>query len=274
MIKKHRNRNDYYYAGDGLWVRDFTKKSVPATDINNLIPESDMPTLMDNESVNHTRMLQQIDTENLRHDKIAIVNNGYGYDDSLIKLLPNDVIIMGVHDVLKLWNNSRRLNYYIVNNPYEECMTYLPKHQRWARCIASIRTNHEFIKKYNGLTYVYSPVSDGVYSGLKSDADFFIDDYRNAICAAISLSYQFDVKKLLLMWSDDIYDKAREGAEKLEENLWVYPQQKKSHNLIEANLYWLKKAGVKIGHHGEGLKYKNAAYISGDDMDEFFADDK
>jgi hypothetical protein len=264
LIKKHKNRNTYYYAGNGLWVRDFTKKSQPI-DINNLITEKDMIIMMNNESTNHTKMLQNIDTEDFSHQDIVIVNNGYGFNNKKLQL-DDKITIIGVHDILKLWNIQRRLNYYVVNDPYE-CLNYLPNHQKWSKCIASIRTNADFIEKYKGLIYTYTPTPDANYSGLKLDNDYFIDDYRNAICAAIGLSYKFNVKKLLLLYCDEAYDKYRPGTEQVN-GLWIYPQQKIAHNLIDASLYWLRAAGIKTGYHGKGPEYKNAAYI--EDISNFF----
>src|ERR1019366_5912452 len=92
-IKHHRNKNDYYYAGNGLWARNFAKKSVRPIDINNLIPESDMPIMLENETANHSTMLQRVDTESFSHQKIAIVSDGYKFNETqkLLEKLPSDV---------------------------------------------------------------------------------------------------------------------------------------------------------------------------------------
>lgn len=274
MIKNHRNKNEYYYAGDGLWVRNFTKKSVIPVDINDLIPQSDMMIMLTNENNNYNKMLQHIDTESLQHKKIVIVSNGYKFQErhKLLESLPGDVTIIGVGETLGLWASTSKMQYYVVNNPYEDCLHMLPKQQRvFPRCIASMRTNTGFIERFNGIVYTYSPVNALSYSGQKAEADYFIDDYRNPICAAVGLAYRFGVQKLLLLCCDDVYKEHRPATEKLDNGLWMYPQQKIAHNLIDGSLYWLKNSNVKMGYCSEGPEYKNATYIGEGDMVSFFA---
>ena len=92
------------------------------------------------------------------------------------------------------------LNYYVVNNPYQECLYYYPQIVRsWPKCIASIRTNPNFLEVYQGLLYIYSPTNGQGFSGVQIDTPYSIDDYRNPVCAAINLSYKFKVKKLLFI---------------------------------------------------------------------------
>jgi hypothetical protein len=272
MIKKHKNRNEYYYAGNGLWVRNFTKKLAKELDINNLISENDTIAIMANEAANRVKMLQNIDTESFSYEKIAIISDGYKFNEEqdILAQLPNDVIIIGVHNTINLWNNSRRMNYYVVNNPYQECLRYYcPQPKVFPRYIASLRTNPEFLEGCKNIIYTYSPVNDEYYSGLRSDAEYYIDDYRNAICAAVGLSYHFNVKKLALLWCDDVFTEGRAGAEQLPNGLWLYPQQRVAHNLIDANLYWLKKM-VNIGYMGS-VNFNNGVYIKKDSLASFFS---
>lgn len=274
MIKNHRNKNDYYYAGSGLWVRNFAKKTVHAIDINNLINEPDMVVMLDNETQNHSKMLQRIDTESFVHQKVVIVSDGFKFNKSqqLIEKLPGDVTIIGVNEVLRQWKNNRKMGYYVVNNPYSECMELLSeKSNIFPTLLASIRTCPEFIDKFNGLTYTYNPTVDNYYGGQKSESDYFIDDYRNPICASIILSYKFNVKKLMLLFCDNALGEHRAASEEIQNGLWLYPQQRVSHNLIDANLYWLKKLGIKIGYYSHGPEYKNATYIEEGDIANFFA---
>jgi hypothetical protein len=275
MIKKHRNKNEYYLAGGGLWVRNFTKKNILPIDINSLIPDHDMKLMLHNETENRFKMLQRIDTESFSHPKIAIVGDGYGFEQgqSLLERLPPDVTVIGVNETLRRWANNQKMHYYVVNDPYDTCMHLLPKNQRvWPRCIASTRTNPDFISRFNGIVYEYSPVTDKNYSGLSSEAEYFVDDYRNAACAAVGLAYKFNVNKLLLFWCCDVFDHERAGAEKLPNNAWIYPQQKTAHQLVDGNLYWLRTREIKVGHHSKGPEYKNAAYISEGDLARFFAE--
>lgn len=273
MIKNHRNKNDYYYAGSGLWVRNFTKKLTSPIDINDLIPQADMMTMLGNENSNHSKMLQRIDTESFNHNKIVIVSDGYKFEEKhkLLEKLPNDVTIIGVSETLVKWESARKMQYYVVNNPFEDCLQLLPKQQKiFPKCIASMRTNPEFTERFNGIVYSYSPTTTINYCGQRSEADYFIDDYRNPICAAIGLSYRFNVQKLLLFCCDDVYNEYRPATEKLNNGLWIYPQQKVAHDLIDGNLYWLKKANINIGYNSDGPEYKHAEYIKEGDIIKFF----
>jgi hypothetical protein len=272
-VKKHRNKNEYYYAGNNLWVRNFTKKSVSAIDINNLIPEVDMPIMLGNETINHSKMIQHIETESITHEKIVIVSDGYKFNEKqkLLEQLPNDVIVIGVHETLNKWANNKKMNYYVVNNPYPECVQLLSGQQRvFPILVTSMRTCPEFIEKFKNLIYGYSPTTDCFYSGQKSESDYFIDDYRNPICAAIAIAYRFSVKRLMLFCCDNVFNEQRPAMEKLPNGLWIYPQQQIAHNLIDGNLYWLKLSGVKTSYHSQGPDYKNAEYIGEDKLSGFF----
>lgn len=144
-IKKHPTKNEYIYAGSGLWVRNFTNEIVRPYDINDsLIQEKDLKLLLENELENNREIFQKIDSEDIAHEKILIVSDGYDFakKQKLLELLPKDVIVIGVNGTLQDWNCNRRMNYYVVNNPYKECMDYFPKFPKTSpRVIASTRTN-------------------------------------------------------------------------------------------------------------------------------------
>ena len=274
-IKKHKNKNDYALSKSGHWVRDFTKPLVKGIDINNLIPFSDMETMLQNEMKNQERLTQKIESEEFSHPKIVIVGDGYKFDEAqeILKTLPEDVIVIGVNGAFARWGNTRRMNYYVVNNPYSDSMTYFPSSLKaWPRCITSSRTYPGFLEAYKGLMYMYAPVRDEVYSGINSDLEAFVDDYRNPVCAAISLAFRFKVKKLLLLSLLEMYEQERPAAEKVKGNLWIYPQQRMAHSLIDVNLYWLQKAKIDIGYNDSGLDYEFATYIPADKVKRFFND--
>jgi hypothetical protein len=143
----------------------------------------------------------------------------------------------------------------------------------WPKCIASTRTNAHFLEVYKGLLYTYSPTSGEVYSGPYTEENsVLIDDYRNAICAAVVLSYKFKVKKLALMSTLEMYTKERPGMDKVKDDLWVYPQQKVAHDLVDANLYWMQKAKINVAYTNSGLDYEFATYINVADLKRFFND--
>lgn len=276
-IKKHSNKNDYLLSESGIWVRNFHKNNVPYTDINKITKSNEYSMLLENEIINNKNRYAWIDSEDFQHDKVAIVSDGYNFSEIHKKLgkLPKDVAIIAVNGALVNWKfKERNPTYYVVNNPYPQCMYYMPK-TAFPRCIASTRTYHEFLSRYKGIKYRYMPVSEEGYSGPKSnETNYRIDDYRNPICAAIGLSYQFDAKKILLVCCDDVFDIERPGSEKLPNGLYQYPQQRISHDLIGGNLFWLKiaKPDLSVGNASAGLEYKLAAYIEGDGIEVFFED--
>ena len=187
------------------------------------------------------------------------------------KVFRNDVIIIGTNDTLREWHIRKIMHYYIANNPYPDCMYLIPQNPViFPKLIASTRTHPGFIDKMQTLTYVYAPTPDAHYSGIKSEANYFIDDYRNPICAAIVLAYHFGVKKLMSFCCDDVYEEKRPSTEQLNNGLWMYPQQKIAHNLIDGNLYWLRSGGINIAHHCCGPEYNNAIYVADDSIVNFF----
>jgi len=75
------------------------------------------------------------------------------------------------------------------------------------------------------------------------------------------------------MCCDDSFEDNRPGAEKLENELYMYPQHHTAHDIIDGNLYWLRNQemiDVEIKDHSCGPKYANAAYIQEEDIYEFF----
>lgn len=272
LIKNHTNKNEYCLSRSGHWIRNFTKSIVKPIDINDITPLEDMKLIIENELKNGLKRYQTL--EHCTHEKIVIIGDGYGFENSVktIEELPSDVIIIGVNKSFAKWESQRRLNYYVVNNPYQECLYYYPQIIRtWPTCIASTRTNAHFLEVYQGLLYTYYPTSGEAYSGpYETNTNNLIDDYRNAICAAIVLAYKFKVKKLALMSTLEMYANERPGAEKVKNDLWVYPQQKIAHNLIDANLYWMQKAKINVGYTNSGLDYEFATYINLADLKRFF----
>lgn len=271
-LKKHRNKNDYVLAKGGIWIRDFTKPMIKAIDINNIISIPDMQIMLRNEMTNHEKLYQKIETEDFTHENIVIIGDGYNHKEkqTLLEALPADVAVIGVNKAFSTWDCSRRLNYYVVNNPYEECLFYYPPAVRsWPKCIASVRTYPDFLKSYRGSVYLYNPVIDEVYSGAKTECNYFVDDYRNSICAGICLAYKFKVKKLLLLSLLDLYESERPGSEQTK-GFWIYPQQKVAQSIIDASLYWLRKAKINVAYNDNGPDYEFASYINDSEVKGYF----
>ena len=283
-IKKHRNKNEYVASSvGGIWVRNMYKENIRPIDINNITSKEDYEIFTENEVSVKRSKLPWFHSDLKVHENIVIVSDGMDFDtkhEVLANLPPRNVSIIAVNGALSGWKlianlspsgNQRRIDYYVVNNPYKECLRFIPtKHRYYPHCIASTRTNKNFIKEYLGNKYIYQPVCNLEYTGVFGSNSQSIDDYRNPICAAIGLASKFKVKKLLLMCCDDTMKEHRPAAEKTHDGYWRYPQQAKSESIIDANLYWLKKTNAEIGYHSSGSKYKNASYIDLEGILNFF----
>ncbi|MEN6293391.1 MAG: hypothetical protein ABFD07_15430, partial [Methanobacterium sp.] len=204
----------------------------------------------------------------------------------ILAKLPKDVCILAVNRALNKWGlfNSktpvefrRTINAFVVNNPYKDAITYLPPNDSkyFPTCVASTRTNYDFLKRYSGDVYCYQPTLEEKF-GLKSSEKYCIDDYRNPICAAIGLAYQMGVQKLMLFCCDDSFKENRHNSVQLPNGLYSYKPLLRSYEIIDANLYWLthqEDVKVEVANYSSGLEYANAAYIKNEkDVISFFAD--
>lgn len=259
-------------------MRNFATPTVPFVDINETIEAKDHFLFLQNEVQNGFSRYQWIDSEQLYHPDIVIVSDGYNFKEKhkVLSQLPKNITILGVNGALAKWENaSRSINYYVVNNPYSECMRYLPRKVKvLPKCIASPRTNHEFLNNYRGTKMRYYPVNEQSYTTLGTkEVQWQIDDYRNPVCAAIGLAYRLRAERLLLLCCDDSFKEERAGAVKLENGLWMYPQHEVAHGLIDGNLYWLRSQPhqeVLTGDCSSGPNYTNASYIEEDKILSFF----
>lgn len=248
--------------------------------VDNLFVKGDHHAVVMNET--HNRQYARIHDEKATLRDLVVVSDGYQFEErhKTLMSLPPHVGVLAVNHALRKWQliRNRPINAYVINNPYPECMSYLPdpKNAYYPVCIASARTHHRFLNKYQGQIYVYEPTIDVTF-GRGGLVPYRIDDYRNPICAAIGLAYRFGVRRLLLMCCDDSFVEKREASVQLKNGLWTYEQHLRSHDIIDANLYWLthqEEIEVKVTDWSSGPEYINATYISSaQDAVEFFKDD-
>jgi len=276
-IKKSSTNNQYIRAGD-TWIRDYTKKNVTAIGITNLYSLNEHEQIILNETKN--KNYTKISDETINMDNIVIVSDGFNFKwkHLCIAKFPKNVNILVINRALKNWKlmsnkldpeNRRSVNAYVINNPFQEAMSYFPsvENKYFPSCIASTRTNYNFLKNYLGNKYTYEPVPQRDFGVIKKEK-YFIDDYRNPICAAIILAYRFNAKKIMMISCDDSFKEKKDFSEKLQNGLWTYPQHIKAQEIIDGNLFWLnyqEDREVKIADWSDGIKYKNALYINNEE---------
>lgn len=287
-IKKHQSsKNEYIRAGD-VWVRNFTKGYVKPVSLSSMFQPQDIQPVMFNETRNQG--YGNISEEKLVFPKVVIISDGYKFNQRHKELLefPKDVFVIAINGSLRRWtlmtrtktevDRRRAINCYVVNNPYPECLTFLPTKESlyFPPCVGSIRTNSEFLHRYKGNTYTYTPTPEINFGSRLTGTKYYVDDYRSPVCAAIGLAYQFRAKKIMLMCCDDSFEEALDGSVKLENGLSTYPPHIKSHDIVDANLYWLTHIEgdeILAANYSSGPKYKNAVYISNkEEALKFFAD--
>lgn len=278
MRIKKAYKNKYIISNNGIWVRNMcqiTKK----IDINRLYKDEKKIWLnneLKNISKDRLDFNNDIDIEN-----IIICSDGYKWKEKqkIFGKLPNELVkIIGTNGSLANWDLvgekaeiKRAMSFYVINNPYSESLSYLPKkHKYYPNIIASTRTYPEFIEKYRNSVCFYKPSNDMDYSGPSDMVSFMLDDYRNPICAAISFAYELNVKKLLLFCCDNSFEDEKAGAVRMHNGLYQYPQQIMCQNIIDKQLYWLKQNNVEIFDHSSGIKYENAEYIDEEGITSFF----
>lgn len=272
--KKHENGNNYLLTQNGIWVRDFTRDITPI-DINKVTEKKDYGIIVENEIKNTTLDISEIDTEKIKHNRAVIVSDGYDFEKKqhILTELPQDVLIITTNRALAKWKINKKIDYFVVNNPYSECMLQMPKHKYFPSCVASTRTNYDFLKEYDrrgGTIYRYASVREEGFSPALSNALCSLDDYRNPICASIMLAYKFGVSKLMLFCCDGAFAEERSGSEKLSNGMWIYPQQRVSHNVVDGIFYWYSRQKVKLRDHSSGPEYSQVPYISESEIVSFF----
>jgi hypothetical protein len=266
VIKSHKNKNEYFFTDDKIWVRNFAKTNVKPSDINNFYSEEEIQMLLNNEVKNNEIQTLDLMSEIKDFKKVLIISDGYGFKDASTWLdqIPNDVKIIANYGACRFWNSKRLPNYMLVTNPFDDALVYLPE-KIFPMLIASSRTNPNFLRRYANTIIKYFPTPDENYESHSSHNNpMRIDEYRNSIAASVSVAFKMNCEKLLIAYPVNAYEKQRPATEKIEENeLYYYPQQKISCNIIDANLFWYKlgKPNANICYSGIKNSLKFANYI-------------
>lgn len=259
-IKKIKN-NEYLLSDPGLWIRNPYNNNYEDINQWNL---DDYKLFQENEYLNHKLKIPFMENNMFSHKNVIIVSDGYNFTQNHLILSKINATIIAVNGALNKWqlvgescnyDDRKSINYYIINNPYIESLGFLPKsHRYYPRCLMSLRTYPEFVQKYLGTKLFYQPCPDRCYHGF-SFSDFYVDEYRNPVIAALSLAVNFGAERITLFGCDDSFDKARPGCEKLENNLYCYPQQIKSDLIIDGFLSWIKNIKLYNCSYGTPLKH-------------------
>lgn len=268
-IKKFKN-NEYILA-ENVWVRNLCLSTKPL-DINNLT-KKEIYIFLKNEQENIRNSNLKIENIESNFENLIIFSDGYDWSNKqkILGKIPKSITkTIGVNGSLAKWEmvgekaeTKRTMTFYLVNNPYPECLGYLPRnHNYYPNLISSTKTNPEFLKKYRNDPFLYQSTTDSFYSGIDSDNQCLkLDDYRNPICAALSFAWKKQTKKIVLFCCDEAFKENRPASIKMKNGLYQYPQQILCQKIIDKQLYWLKKNGVEIMDCSSGIEYENADYI-------------
>lgn len=275
-IKKHPNGNRYLLTPQGMWVRDFTRPA-PYVDINALTTAGDYEALIRNHLANvAVPGAVHFDPQVRRARSVVVVSDGHGFADkvSLLGKVPNNVAVIGIGRTLAKWSAPRPMDFYVVNNPYPSCLSYLTDRKGGRPvCLASVRTNPEFVRRYGGRVELYLPVPEAGFSSRAVGGRTQVDDYRNPLCAALGLAHLMGADRILLLCCDETFADDRPGAERLPSGLHMYPQHRITHGLVGGFAHWFRRQdgrSVLIGDHSAGPKYDEIPYIPEEEVDAFF----
>jgi hypothetical protein len=277
-IKKFK-KNEYVLADGSIWVRNLKSKNIKPIDINYLSSQ-DRDILLKNELEN-LKFPKKLDLSDIFYKNVIICSDGYGWEEKqkILAQIPTDKAkIICTNGSLNHWKMvgdsdlQRIINFYVVNNPYEDCLNYLPRNNFYfPNLLASTKTNHKFISNYRGQIYFYKSTQEVNYSSPFDDIQTTLDDYRNPICAAVSFAYKLRAKKILLFCCDESFEDERPSAIRMDNNLYQYEQQILSQKIIDKQFFWLKE-NIEIFDHSQGIKHENATYINEEDINKIFND--
>ena len=74
----------------------------------------------------------------------------------------------------------------------------------------------------------------------------------------------------MLFCCDEAFKDNRPGSIQMKNGLYQYPQQIMCQKIIDKQLFWLKKAGIKVADCSNGIEYENAEYIDKRNILSFF----
>ena len=268
-FKKHENQNEYLHYGNH-WIRNFSGVNINPADINNFFKNEDVRILADNEirNSNHRYPVLEPDLFN-RFQDILIIGDGIGFEDhKLINYIRPNVCCFVVNQAARLWESQVQPEFMLVNNPFETVMNSMPV-RNFPKLIANRKTHYQFIRSYRNIIYLYDSVPDSNYeSSISKNTDLHFDDYRNPICAIISLANKYLKGNVYLAFCSSGFKQNRDATVQIEEGIYQYPVQITADQIIDGNLFWynFSNRSSKIYHTGVKNSYKFSKYLTLDDF--------
>lgn len=251
-IKILPDKTKYLFSGN-IWVRDFNSKS-NSNLIQDLYNFDEIKLITENEIENKSYNLPLLDKSVISAFHVSIISDGYDFPCDV----PKNSLTIGVNGTLK---ENFIPNYYLFLHPGKESLSWFPNHLKTLpSLIASTKSNPEFIRKWKnkgGIVFFYVPNFGPNYSTNIFKPKFFVDDYRDPVCAGIYLSYKWGCTKLSILAPHDLYKEPRIGTESIN-NLYIYPQMMNKHKLIDGCLYWFKEFGGEAEILTSGPIFNNA----------------
>jgi hypothetical protein len=275
-IRNHVSGNQYSLTENKkIWIRNFGIRHASPLDINNLYSEQEINFIINNELINNYHKNSFYEAEDLSDKNVFIISDGYGFEKTKEILetteIKNQYIIL-TNSALRFWDIKRYLpSLYVVNNPFKESLAYLNK-RIFPRLLASTKTYPEFFKYYNfnaGLYLYHSTPQLNYKAPIKTDYSNYLDDYRNPICAALVNCYYGNAKNIFLMSCSEGYKENKNGSI-LKNEVYQYPQQILADQIVDANIFWIKKNNpeINVNYFGINKSFKFARYIIEDELKE------
>lgn len=268
-FRKHPNQNEYLKC-ENYWIRNFAGTNVNPVDVNKFFRQEEVSYLVDNEVRNSNHRYPVLEPELFNRFKdVLIVGDGLGFDQhKLFKMARPNLCCITVNSAARFWQASLPIEFLIVNNPSSTAMNGLPIRNH-PKLIANRKTHYPFIKNYKNIIYLYDSVADEEYqTSMSKNSDLHLDDYRNPICAAISLAHKYCKGNLYLAFCSSGYPEEKDGAIKVDENFYQYPAQKTADSIVDGNLFWYNFANrdSKIFHTGIKNTLKFSKYLDVNDF--------
>lgn len=271
MIKKHKNKNHYFVTKSGGWVRDFSR-GFPL-DVNDY-GRRDYGLFLGNELSVTSMNLPKLGGEKSDHRKAVIVSDGPDLAKNLKLLDGVDTMVVGVNGALNHWTPGVKMDFYVTNNPSVEVMGFISRASYFPPCVLSMRSFPDFAKKYlsrggDVRTYSSAPFHD---FDPKVSQNIVLDDYRNPVCAAVSLCRHAGVSDIMLLCTQDYYADEKPGTIRVDDGTFMYPQQVLANEYVDAMGYWFLREPYsenRLFEFGGGQRLENFKKVVS--LDEFLS---